>query len=154
MLALTLLAGAGCGQGLVPVQGVVTVDGLPVVKAMVRFIPAEGSPRLAFGVTDNNGHFRLTTYEGSDGVLPGVYKVVISSPENTLPGPVDPQNPVKAHAEWVKAMKELKKKPPQRGVLPVLYGDLEATPLHWKVPADGQMAVFELRSGAPLEQGH
>jgi len=63
------LAAVGCGhhRDLPPVaqvEGVVTLDGKPVPRGMVQFVPDEskgtkGPP--AVGVIDENGHYELTT---------------------------------------------------------------------------------------------
>jgi hypothetical protein len=63
----------------VKVEGVVTLDGEKVSGVMVMFLPvkkAEGKP--AFGVTDEEGTFTLSTSNPGDGAVPGEYKVVIT----------------------------------------------------------------------------
>lgn len=71
----------GCGKDIYPVKGRVTIDGKPVAKATVRFLPDNGqAPRLAWGLTNQNGEFTMTTFKTDDGVLPGVYKVTINNP--------------------------------------------------------------------------
>src|SRR5262245_18076613 len=78
MLA-AVLAAAGCGQGSgpVPVRGVVKLDGQPVANAAVVFVAQAPGGRDAYGSTDANGVFRLTTTSPDDGALRGKYKVVI-----------------------------------------------------------------------------
>src|SRR5216684_4515847 len=72
-----VLTSAGCGgSGTVSVKGVVTLDGVPLSKAAVSFVPL-GEGRPAYGQTDANGNFRLTTFRTDDGALPGEYKVII-----------------------------------------------------------------------------
>lgn len=44
---------------------------------------------------------------------------------------------------------QMKKRPQVRGELPVLYGDMETTPLKWTSPADGGVAEFDLKTDAP-----
>src|SRR5579859_1143365 len=74
------LAGAGCGgRGTVKVNGTVTLDGKPVVGALVSFVPRDlGSGRLANGRTDANGAFDLTTFRTGDGAVPGPYKITVT----------------------------------------------------------------------------
>ena len=61
---------------MVPADGTVTVDGKPLVKAVVTFLPPSG-PAVGIGETDEQGHFRLSAL-GRDGVPPGKYRVAVS----------------------------------------------------------------------------
>jgi len=81
-LALAALA-AGCDRGpkMVPVTGVVTVEGEPVDRAAVLFAHVNGG-RPTVGVTDQQGRFRLTT-DGRDGALLGEHGVAITRYEVT-----------------------------------------------------------------------
>jgi uncharacterized lipoprotein YajG len=87
LVSLALLAGAllvaGCDRGprMVPVTGVVTVDGKPVDKAAVLFAHVDGG-RPTVGVTDEQGRFRLTT-DGREGALLGEHGVAITRYEVT-----------------------------------------------------------------------
>ena len=74
---VVLCAGCGHGSGPVPVRGVVKVEGQPVANAAVVFVAQDPGGRDAYGSTDANGVFRLTTTNPDDGALPGKYKVVI-----------------------------------------------------------------------------
>lgn len=92
-LATTVLL-AGCSSGLrelpeetaelVPVGGVVTLDGEPLNNAVVQFYPAsggkggEGGGTAYFGHTDLTGRFDLASPGGRSGAAPGSYTVVIS----------------------------------------------------------------------------
>ncbi len=63
-----------------PVQGQVTVNGQPLANAFVVLHPKGGSdPRLlaARGQTDQNGNFKVTTYEAGDGAPVGEYAVTV-----------------------------------------------------------------------------
>src|SRR6266481_2084761 len=77
-LCAVILTTAGCG-GLskpIKVKGIVTLDGKPLPGATVTFTPlAEG--HVASGRTDQDGSFRLTTFQTDDGALAGSYKVVV-----------------------------------------------------------------------------
>ena len=67
----------GCsGDGMLPVEGTVTLDGKPLEGAAVSFVPAEGG-RPCTGQTDDQGHFTLASYVAGDGVPPGEYKVTV-----------------------------------------------------------------------------
>lgn len=90
VLVLFLLVAGGCGGDseqyeTVPVSGVITCQGKPIANATVNFTPlaeagrATGRPgRVALGMTDQNGRFRLTTYENDDGAIVGRHKVTVS----------------------------------------------------------------------------
>ncbi|MDA7503729.1 carboxypeptidase-like regulatory domain-containing protein [Planctomicrobium sp.] len=63
-----------------PTTGVVTYNGDPVEGATVTFKPgADG--KAAFGKTDGEGKFALTTFEGGDGAIPGSYTVAVTKME-------------------------------------------------------------------------
>jgi hypothetical protein len=86
-LLLTLIvAPLGCGPGaddssgpppLVPIQGKVTVDGVPLPTATVTFLPTGGQRTVTVGETDEEGIYTLR-YLGSPGTAPGPYRVAIS----------------------------------------------------------------------------
>lgn len=80
-LAITAALGgtAGCGRRvtLVPVSGVVEVDGKPLPMGAITVAPADG--RAAGGVIEAGGRFTLSTFEPGDGVMPGRHKVVVNS---------------------------------------------------------------------------
>jgi hypothetical protein len=76
------LLNAGCGGADVPdnltsVFGVVTLDGQPLAGAAVTFVPPDGRP--ASGTTDSSGAYSLSYNDGSDGCLPGLCRVMIST---------------------------------------------------------------------------
>lgn len=82
--SLSLLA-SGCGSGggdpsLVSVSGTVTRVGSPVAGATVTFHAPEGSGS-AFGLTDADGVYSLTTAPGNRGARPGNYTVTITKVE-------------------------------------------------------------------------
>ena len=68
----------GCGDGRpdrVPISGQVLIDGVPLEKAFVKFVPADGRP--AIGETDTDGRFALTCYEPNDGATLGTHQVAV-----------------------------------------------------------------------------
>jgi len=65
------------------VSGIVTYQGEPVEGAIVVFRPAGTEGQTANGRTDAEGVFKMGTFEGSDGVVPGEYAVMISKMEST-----------------------------------------------------------------------
>jgi len=133
-----VLAAAGCGGGTgpVPVRGVVKLDGQPVVNASVVFIPQNPGGREAYGSTDANGAFRLTTTKPDDGALPGKYKVVIQPP-----APAGGSTPFD---DTDKKPAPVPKAPPGPRI-PVQYTVAGQTPLMQDVPPSGEV-VFDLKS--------
>jgi len=85
-ILLCCLVFTGCGERLpetVPVSGSVTWQGKPLTSGRVVFHPqeiAEGLPRRpATGDLDQQGRFKLTTFRGGDGAVPGDYRVCVFS---------------------------------------------------------------------------
>ena len=83
--AVLVAISPGCGGDrvkLVPVAGVVTLDGKPLEGATVSFVPAPGSAVSTSGtdVTGPNGNFQMT-FKGRAGLAPGKYTVMISKTE-------------------------------------------------------------------------
>lgn len=69
---------AGCGPRVVryPVEGVITLDGMPVKGASVTFVPkSKGRPGVA--VTGADGGFRMRELGCVDGVIAGEYRVTV-----------------------------------------------------------------------------
>ncbi len=70
----------GCGDGRptrVPVSGIVLIDGKPLKRGHIKFVPETGRPSL--GNIESNGRFVLTCYDGGDGAIPGVHRVQVSA---------------------------------------------------------------------------
>jgi hypothetical protein len=80
-LGLIFLAGSiGCGDGRptrIPVSGTVTIEGAPLTRGSIKFVPAQGRP--SFGEIGSDGRFTLTCYDGADGALPGKHRVQIDA---------------------------------------------------------------------------
>ena len=88
MLVASLLAAvAGCGSGLVRVQGEVLLDDKPLPNAKIMLMPESGG-RPVTGTSDAQGKFQLTTSHPGDGAPPGNYKVsVTASQVDYIPKP-------------------------------------------------------------------
>jgi hypothetical protein len=89
----------GCGSGgpeLTGVKGVVTLDGKPVNRAIVTFVP-EGGGSPSYGQTDAQGRYELMFTRTKYGAMPGRHNVEIQTQELT------PQDiaEYKAHGEEV-----------------------------------------------------
>lgn len=83
-IAATLVI-VGCGQStpyaLVAVEGVVTLDGAPLSRAIVTFQPVAPGNEIAgpgsVGRTDDQGRFALTTVRDEPGAVVGTHKITI-----------------------------------------------------------------------------
>ncbi len=85
MIGLTALVGCGggeTGESLgATVTGKVTLDGTPVEGATVTFRPTGGDQKGAFGRTDAEGNYTLSTSAATVGVAPGNYQVTVTKME-------------------------------------------------------------------------
>jgi len=99
-VALAGAIGAGCRSGveLLPVSGVVTLDGKPVEQATVLFKPESGP--VAYGQTNADGRFELST-AGRKGAVPGKHKVSITKMKVTGVGNDEMVDPEKVKTEWI-----------------------------------------------------
>jgi hypothetical protein len=80
LAACMLLVGCGDDRPLrVPVSGKVLIDGKPLTHGFVRFIPSGARP--SGGKLDEQGHFKLSCFEGEDGAVPGKHRVEIAANE-------------------------------------------------------------------------
>lgn len=80
-VAVILLVLAGCGPKgpqIVPVSGVVLLDGNPVEGAVLMFLAGTLGLQPATAATDAQGRFKLTTKADGDGAYEGPHKVTIS----------------------------------------------------------------------------
>jgi hypothetical protein len=70
----------GCGDGRparVPVSGIVLIDGQPLARGNIKFVPQKGRPSA--GRIGEDGRFALTCYDGNDGAIPGTHRVQVAS---------------------------------------------------------------------------
>lgn len=136
--ACTVLVGLGCSgsANLHPVSGVVTLEGKPLANTRVTFNPTDSAGRMAFGQTDSEGQFKLTTFNHNDGALPGQYKVTIS-----VVGPahmVDSALATNLKGLLADRERNLKNKPPQ---VHANYLTPAKTPLQQDVPTSGEVKI-------------
>ncbi|MDR1290262.1 MAG: hypothetical protein LBK06_03585, partial [Planctomycetaceae bacterium] len=74
---------SGCSRvkvkGLVPAEGILIYEDLPLAWAIVSFAPenADGNTRQGTAQTDEKGRFIMTTL-GDRGILPGSYKISVT----------------------------------------------------------------------------
>ncbi len=88
LLAIFALSLPGCGGGvtvsLVPVSGVITLDGKPLSNAKIVFMPQASADKKkapvedSSGMSDAEGKFVLQGLKGNPGAVPGTHKVVVS----------------------------------------------------------------------------
>jgi hypothetical protein len=129
-----LLLGAGYSKGLVVAEGRVTLDGEPVAGAAVMCHPLAEGTAPAHGETDADGRFALFT-TSAEGAGPGRYKVTVTKTEGTavVKGP----SRVMGTDGRKKSLPGKKKPGDLRHVLPLVYKELDSTPLEIDVPAGG-----------------
>ncbi len=141
LAGILVVAGPGCGNRLVQVQGVVKLDSKPVPAAMVEFLPLGGHGQPANGVTDSNGTFHLDTQSPGDGAWPGEYKVVVRKYEvdPAMQQKIDPSDPKAQEKMYATAAKVMAK--PKKHLIPDVYRSPETTPLRWKVPDDNNKTL-------------
>ncbi len=60
----------------VSVSGQVRLDGKPLMRGLVVFVPAQG--RASTGSLDEQGRYVLTCFDGRDGAMPGQFRVEIA----------------------------------------------------------------------------
>lgn len=133
--AVLVLTVAGCSSGsssppveLVPVEGMVTLGGEPLVGASVMF----GGD--AMGETDAQGHYELSRGDRK-GVPVGEYQVVVEKwvmPDGSLYKNDEGISPIDSGAKQE---------------VPRKYSNMETTELKATVPAGGGKIDFELKKG-------
>lgn len=105
LIAALLLSGlvpligcSGATYAVAPVKGQVTLDGKPMSKTSVMFIPDAGRPAVA--ITDDQGYYELAYTRDSRGAPPGIYHVEISTAVLlSMPKPSDEKFPAKYNAK-------------------------------------------------------
>src|SRR5262249_24487766 len=125
---------------VVPVSGRVLFNGQPLEGAHVTFTnPA--AKRSAYGQTDSDGRFTLTTFERNDGAVPGKQQVSVTKVKWT-----------KQHDPNVDRTTITNPKagaPERRWVIPERYGDVATSGLTAEVMDDGKNdLIVELKGTA------
>lgn len=80
LVVATGLPGCRRGPVVVPVSGVVEVDGKPLASGAITVVPKDGRP--ASGRIGKDGRFTLTSFAPGDGVLTGTHQVVVTAHES------------------------------------------------------------------------
>lgn len=76
LLFLSVLLASGCSQPMGTIEGSVTIDGEPVSGMVVTFKSTDDNLE-GFGMTDEQGRYRIFRGRGKQDFLPGNYKVAI-----------------------------------------------------------------------------
>lgn len=83
VLALTVVCGVGCSGPKRPplgeVNGTVTLDGRPLPRALVTFVPIAGPGRTAHAYTDSDGRYSLFYLRDIPGADVGQHVVRITT---------------------------------------------------------------------------
>lgn len=154
----------GCGGGssnptTYPMSGTVTQNGAPVEGAVVSLVDVtvasdpNASGHSAVGVTDGSGKYTLTTFENSDGAVPGQYKVRVFKYKSDGTQQVDAQ-PATGGGESVDFGDDYvppdeaapQSTPPPQHLLPAKYASVSATPLEYTVTEGANVFDIELDS--------
>ena len=129
--AFLLAVACGCSKPLVfndLVEGTVTLDGKPLGNAHVQFVPDEPGIKApgSTGITDENGHYRLTREDGQPGALVGKHLVVLVRGREAIRALGEQQDPSETGS---KAKKDRRPIPPS-------YTIASKTPLTVNVTVD------------------
>jgi hypothetical protein len=139
--------GAADRRPTAPTSGVVKHLGKPVEGATVTFIPAS-NPVPAYGITDEEGRFQLSTYEEHDGAIIGEHAVTISKTTGTTPSSEPPStgnNDPEDFENYVPPSLGVTPPPVVKHLLPEKYSEAETSGLTATVTSDGENAfTFEL----------
>lgn len=143
--AILLLCGCPNGvdderQEVYPVSGVVKLFGAPLPGANIAFAPQSGQP-TAFGLTDSQGRYRLTTYEPQDGAAAGEFKIVLrkvakapaaaAAEASADPADHDVETPAEHSAELIAEQNG-------QSLIPAAYASSSTSPLSAVVKPDGE----------------
>lgn len=147
-LAVVAVFLSGCGNGLVPVDGKVLLDGEPIAGATVSFLPEQGSAaaRPANGKTDAAGLFRLRVPGMGEGAFPGRYRVAVMLMKQE---PLKAAKPAKGPAasageEGDGGSQATAVMTPVEYIIPAAYGSIEDSGLSATVTGKTSGLMFEL----------
>ena len=148
LLLLALWAGcSGSGGGgervkVYRASGKVTMSGGAVANASVTFSPQEKQP-VATGLTDNEGNFTLTTYEGGDGAAAGDYVAIVTKSVASSDPTAASHEAYASGKTDASAMHSAEKSSAPTSGLPEKYSRVDQSDLKATVTADGDN-VFNL----------
>lgn len=135
VFVLALAGFVGCGSSderhLVPVSGIVTLDGKPLEGASVNYISDEFKTS---GLTDAEGKYELRA-------VPGDYKVFISKSEGGTALVKTTDDPLFGMEEFEAGSPDAKAPNAPKQIVPDRYSNPAATTLKITVPPDGTSAA-------------
>jgi len=132
----------GCSDsGFESVSGVVTYDGNPVADATVGFLPKDGKVgRPAFGVTESDGTYELSTLKAGDGVVAGDYNVTITAVDI-----IQSEKAKKLAEEFGSLAADMPQpKPKEKWRIPKTFSDTESSGLEFTVESGSNTADWSL----------
>ena len=128
---------SGCGSAetdrptTYPVTGIVRYNGQPLAGAYVTFESTGAEAQTAYGTTNEQGEFTLTTSESGDGAVPGPHRVIVQKLEAAAAGTsgdVPPGGPTAPP-------------PKPKSLIPERYASVDSSGLTATVSADGDNEV-------------
>jgi hypothetical protein len=137
-LVAALVVAGGCTSDsgpVLPVNGIVTLDGKPLDGATVTFYPESPGGTVGTAETGSDGKFILVGVGGQQGLPPGKYKATVSKVK--LPGGGKAYDDPTAGAVTDTEL---------RSDLPAIYSNPERTILSYSVTGDGKPTEIELSS--------
>lgn len=151
VIVLLLLTPLSCSKRtLVPVEGVITLDGIPLSGAFIYLVPKDpNSTRTAFADSRSDGSFQLTTFRNIDGAMPGQYRVIVRK--------IEPLRGAEREAQDEDFRERVRKALNEREVMgksliPLIYGDADRTPLEVEI-LSAETIELRLSSDFPLGRG-
>jgi hypothetical protein len=146
LIGLSAVCIAGCGGGgagkPVKVEGKVTIDGVPITGATVKFLPEGDEGQPAQAITGDDGSFKLTTRNTGDGAVPGKYICTVTKAKtgSAASGMSDTKGD-----DYLKHMKDMSKNREKRtsvastasGEVHANYADPKKSTLRFEVPSGG-----------------
>jgi hypothetical protein len=139
---ISLASVSGCGRGtptIVPVKGTVLLDGQPLPKATVQFVPQRsdlGPQFTSTAVTDEKGGFTLMSgYRDLQGAAVGQHTVVIT--ESPLPAEMRNTRDYREIERYYKA--KLSNRP-----IPPKYDSVAESPLKIEIKEGQEPLMIEL----------
>ncbi|TWT89830.1 hypothetical protein Mal64_02100 [Pseudobythopirellula maris] len=117
------LAVAGCDSrpySLAPVSGTVTLNGKPVPRTLVKFVPMTVDGKtpgpVSTGRCDGDGHYSLTTLDGGRGAVVGKHRVSIFSDSPAVAPPPDAEPTVELFPSQYNVLTKLRAEVPESGL--------------------------------------
>lgn len=147
LFCIAILFGCGGNSSPVPVypvEGTLKYQGKPVAGADITFFNAEAN-RSAFGRTNDQGEFELTTFSSNDGAVAGKNVVTIQKFETPPPAATDVAS-TESEAYVPPGFNKSTDPPKPKSNFPEKYGSQETSGLIAVVNAEGPNKIdFDLK---------